>query len=204
MACSSSEPAASSIECHIQHRRCSITAAKQASRAYSHDELYAGAAAVLDAGDFDVAIERFSKLLESHANSEKMWYSRGMAHLRAGNYARASADFGRYLRLVGPRAKGTGEQQRQSSGTLPETPDCPQPPRLAEVANAHYGRALCASKAGDRMQALDELDESIAAGREDEQLTDRDSSYAPAAAVARFVLRTADAALAEQYRRAAV
>lgn len=141
------------------------------------DEKYAAAWERLNASDLDGAIAAIDDLLVTESQNPKLQYTRGVACVRAGLWEGGRNALSEYIMSV--RAGGT------TAG--------------APLANAHYMRALCMVKLGYRVQAVKELDASIAAGPPDEQATDAEASMAPLAVVARALLLQ-DEALAKQCR----
>lgn len=142
------------------------------------EELFSGAWQELGAGNVQEALSCINKVLASVPDNEKAYYTRAVCYARQADWRNALSDYSSYLRLI-----------QMTSGPA--------------VANALYGRALCLAKLGKRILALNDLNECIRVGPDDEQVTEDAASFVPLAKVARLAMLSASPELAGKAAAAA-
>lgn len=150
---------------------------RAASSTLTSAESFDQACRKLREGDADACISLLDDLLHTVGsnNSDAARLTRARAYEKLGRWEDALSDYERFIKMH--------DQKRGK-----------------QLANAHYGCALCRVKRGQPIQALVELDKCLAAApNDDEQMTERSASMAPRARVARYVLLQ-QAALRRQYR----
>tara|TARA_B110001452_G_scaffold144865_1_gene120413 strand:- start:110 stop:1390 length:1281 start_codon:yes stop_codon:yes gene_type:complete len=160
------------------HKLADEEARRAEPAALTSADAFAQACGKLRDGDAHACIALLDDLLHTVGsnNSDAARITRAQAFEKLGRWDDARSDYERFIKQ---HDKKRGKQ----------------------LANAHYGCALCHAKRGQPLQALVELDKCLAAApNDDEQMTERSASMAPRARVARYVLLQ-QAELRQQYRR---